>query len=100
MANLNAILGSEDNTQYDLVDDTRANPQAAPPNAENLVQLALSARPDLSALQDRSLAARQFSAAEHDLQRPTISALAVAGGTPVRSDQILSSWYGAAGANF
>ena len=99
MADLNAILGSEADTQYDLVDETPANPQAVPPNTEDLVQLAFRARPDLAALQDRSLAAKQFSSAEHDLMRPTISALAVAGGTPVRADQILSSWYGAAGAN-
>jgi outer membrane protein len=30
---------------------------------------------------------------------PTFSALAAAGATPVRADQIQSSWYGAAGAN-
>ncbi len=99
MASLNAILGSEANEVYDLVDDTPANPQPAPANAEDLVQLAFRQRPDLAALNDRSLAAKQFASAEHDLLRPTISALAVAGGTPVRADQIQSSWYGAAGAN-
>jgi outer membrane protein len=99
MANLNAILGSENNQQYDLVDETPASLQAAPTNGEDLVQLAFRARPDLAALQDRSLAAKQFSSAEHDLVRPTVSALGVAGGTPVRADQIESSWYGAAGAN-
>jgi outer membrane protein len=99
MANLNAILGSETDTQYELVDDTPASPQTAPANIDDLVQLAFRSRPDLAALDDRSLAARQFSAAEHDLIHPTISALAVTGGTPVRADQIASSWYGAAGAN-
>jgi outer membrane protein len=99
MAALNAILGSDADTQYDLVDETPLNPQPAPANMEDMVQLAFRARPDLLALQDRSLAAKQFSSAEHDLVRPTISALAVAGGTPVRADQILSPWYGAAGAN-
>jgi len=99
MANLNAILGSDDDTQYNLVDETPANPQPAPANTQDMVQLAFRARPDLLALQDRSLAARQFSSAEHDLLRPTLSAMAVTGGTPVRADQILSSWYGAAGAN-
>jgi outer membrane protein len=63
------------------------------------VQLAFKARPDLAALNDRFTAARQFASAEHDLLRPTVSAIAAAGGTPVRSDQIQSSWYGAAGAN-
>lgn len=99
LANLNAILGSDANTQYNLVDQSPPNPQPAPANAEDMVQLAFKQRPDLLAQQDRSLAARQFSSAEHDLVRPTISALAVTGGTPVRDDQILTSWYGAAGAN-
>jgi outer membrane protein len=99
MANLNDLLGSENDDQYDLVDDTPSNPEPAAANAEDLVQLALRTRPDLAALQDRSLAEKQFSAAEHDLKRPTISALAAGGGTPVRADQITSSWYGAAGAN-
>jgi len=43
-------------------------------------------------------AARQFSTAERDLWMPTVSALAAVGGTPVRADQIQSSWYGAVGA--
>lgn len=99
MATLNAILGSENNVQYDLVDDIPANPAPAPANAEDLVQVAFRQRPDLLAQGDRWTAAKQFASAEHDLMRPTISALAVGGGAPVRSDQILSPWYGAAGAN-
>ena len=99
MAALNAILGSESDASYDLVDETAANPSGPPVNAEGLVQLAFRARPDLAALNDRFAAARQFASAEHDLVRPTVSALAAAGGTPVRADQIQSSWYGAAGAN-
>jgi outer membrane protein len=99
MASLNAILGSETDEQYELVDETPHEPQLAPTNTDDLVQLAFHSRPDLAALNDRSLAARQFASAEHDLMRPTISALAAAGGTPVRADQIQSSWYGAAGAN-
>jgi outer membrane protein len=99
MAGLNAILGSETDQQFDLVDETPQNPQPAPANAEDLVQLAFRSRPDLAALSDRALAAKQFASAEHDLLRPTVSALAAVGGTPVRADQIQSSWYGAAGAN-
>lgn len=99
LANLNDLLGSEKDTDYQLVDETTDNPQAAPTDAETEVQLAFRDRPDLAALNERYLAARQFASAEHDLLRPTISALATAGGTPVRDDQIQSSWYGAAGAN-
>lgn len=99
MANLNAVLGSEQNLQYTLVDETSANPQPPPQDAEALLQAAFAARPDLASLNDSFTAARQFSTAERDLWMPTISALATAGGTPVRADQIQSSWYGAAGAN-
>lgn len=99
MAGLNAILGSEDNTEYDLVDDTPQNPEPAPANAEDLVQLAFRSRPDLATLNDQYTAVRQFASAEHDLLRPTVSALAATGATPVRDDLIQSSWYGAAGAN-
>jgi outer membrane protein len=99
MAALNALLGSESVEDYELVDDTPQNPAPAPDNAENMVQAAFRSRPDLSALNDRWLAAKQFASAEHDLKRPVISALGVVGGTPVRDDAIQTSWYGAAGAN-
>jgi outer membrane protein len=99
MANLNAILGSESDVQYDLVDETSDTPAAPSADTESLVQLAFKARPDLAALNDLFVAAKHFASAEHDLLRPTVSALAAAGGTPVRADQIQSSWYGAAGAN-
>jgi outer membrane protein len=99
MTSLNALLGSESDQQYSLVDQSPAIPPPAPENADTLVQTAFNARPDLAALKDLYTAARQFSAAEHDLSRPTISALGVLGGTPVRAGQITSSWYGAVGAN-
>ncbi len=81
------------------MDDTPDTPEPAPAKSDDLVQLAFRARPDLAALNDQYMAARQFASAEHDLLRPTVSALAEAGGTPVRDDLIQSSWYGAAGAN-
>jgi len=99
MASLNAVLGSEQNRQYTLVDETTDNPEPPPQDAEALLQTAFKDRPDLAALNDNYTAARQFSAAERDLWMPSVSALAAAGGTPVRADQIQSSWYGAAGAN-
>jgi outer membrane protein len=96
MASLNTVLGSEQDEQYTLVDETTASPDPAPEDAEALLQTAFTARPDLAALNYNYTAARQFSTAERDLWMPTVSAL---GGTPVRADQIQSSWYGAAGAN-
>ncbi|HEV2486508.1 MAG TPA: TolC family protein [Terracidiphilus sp.] len=99
MASLNNVLGSERNEQYMLVDETTANPEPAPQDADALLQSAFGARPDLAALNDNYIAARQFRSAEKDLWMPTVSALAAVGGTPVRADQIQSNWFGAAGAN-
>jgi len=99
MASLNTVLGSEQDQQYTLVDEAAKDPEPAPQDAEALLQTAFTARPDLAALNDNFTAARQFSTAERDLWMPTVSALAAAGATPVRADQIQSSWYGAAGAN-
>jgi outer membrane protein len=99
MASLNAVLGSEANQTYTLADETSTNPEPAPQDAEAMVHAAFGHRPDLAALNDTYKSARQFSRAERDLWMPTVSAIAAAGGTPVRADQITSSWYGAAGAN-
>jgi outer membrane protein len=99
MAALNNVLGSEANQQYTLVDETNANQQAPPQDSEALLQTAFASRPDLAALNDKYTSALKFSAAQRDLWMPTVSALAAAGGTPVRADQIQSSWYGVAGAN-
>jgi outer membrane protein len=99
MANLNALLGSEQDEQYNLVDQTSSEAQPAPDNVESLVQMAFNSRPDLAAFKENSVAAHQFSRAEHALSRPTVSALGTTGGTPIRADQITSSWYGAVGAN-
>lgn len=99
MASLNNVLGSEQNVYYALVDETPANPQPAPQDAETLLKTAFAARPDLASMNDTFTAAQQYSRAERDLWMPKVSAIAAVGGTPVRADQIQSNWYGAAGAN-
>jgi outer membrane protein len=99
MAALNNVLGSEQDQPYSLVDETNGSPPPAPEDPEALVNAAFTARPDLAALNDKFIAARQFSTAQRDLWMPTVSAIGAIGGTPVRADQILSSWYGTAGAN-
>lgn len=99
MAALNALLGSESDAQFTLSDEAAPALPPPPQDAEALVQTAFRQRPDLAALNQQTNAAQAFSSAERDLNRPTVSALAAAGGAPVRSDQIASSWYGAAGVN-
>jgi outer membrane protein len=98
-AYLNTILGFEMQQSYLLVDETSAPVSAPPANVEALLAKAFQFRPDLASLENQFQSAERFRRAEHDLYRPTISALAVVGGAPVRSDQFLSSWYGAAGVN-
>jgi len=96
---LNEVLGFEKPTTYLLVDESGNAFSAPPANEEDLVSEALRSRPDLAALDDQWQAQQHLARAEHELNRPTISALAAVGGTPVRADQITSSWYGAAGVN-
>ncbi len=99
MAELNNVMGSEQDRQYTLVDETNGNPPPAPTDPEAMVQQALQQRPDLASLNDRYLSARQYATAERDQWFPTISALAAGGGAPVRDDLIESSWYAGAGVN-
>lgn len=99
MTDLNALLGNEQPADFTVIDDTPEAPAPSPTDAESLVAQAFQARPDLAALNDRYGAAQKFAAAEHDLVRPTISALGSVGTTPARSDQINGSWYGAIGVN-
>ena len=98
-AALNEIFGFEKQTSYLLVDESGKALSTPPTDQETLVQDALRSRPDLVALDDQFQAEKRFARAEHELNRPTISALAAIGGTPIRPDQITTSWYGAAGVN-
>jgi len=63
-----------------------------------LIQQALQQRPEILALQDQVQAAQKFGSAEHDLWRPTVTALGVVGEAPVRDNHI-PNWYGAVGVN-
>jgi len=96
---LNQILGFERQTNYLLEDESGQTLKEPISNQEDLVQLAFRSRPDLAALDDQFEAERRFARAEHDLNRPSISALGAVGSTPARADLITSSWYGAVGVN-
>lgn len=99
MAAFNDVLGFEQEKQYILVDQTSNNPQPPPADADALLTTAYQQRPDLAALNDNYLSARQYTTAQRDLWMPTISALGAFGGAPIRADRIQTSWYAAAGAN-
>jgi len=97
-ANLNSLLGFDRQQAYTLVDESGAAISAPAGNEDDLLQQALRSRPDLVALDDEREAAERLRRAEHDLSRPTVSALGVTGQAPVRVPQI-DPWWGAVGVN-
>lgn len=98
LAALSAILGYPDEQDFQLIQPNEPITPPAP-DAETLILEALRQRPEVSALQFQVESAEKNSAAEHDLQRPTVSALGVAGTIPVRDQAITPNWYGAIGVN-
>jgi outer membrane protein len=97
LATLSAILGYPDQQAFDLVESTSA-PEQPDTDVNPLIMQALRQRPEVLALQDQVTSAEKFGHAEHDLWRPTISAVGTAGEVPVRNPS-LPNWYGAVGVN-
>jgi outer membrane protein len=97
LAALSALLGYPDEQTFDVLepgtDITPPSPDVLP-----LITQALQQRPEVASLQFQVESAQKNSNAEHDLWRPTVSALGVAGIAPVRDPQI-HNWYGAVGVN-
>ncbi len=97
LSTLSAVLGYPDRQYFVPVEPSVP---VAPPaqDAAPLIQQALDLRPEVRSLRNEVVAAERFGRAEHDLWRPTVSAMGVVGGAPVR-DPNITSWYGAAGVN-
>lgn len=97
LAQLSAVLGYSDLQSFQLAEAPLvAQPLEADPAP--LIQQALRDRPEANALRLDVQSAEKFGHAEHDLWRPTVSALGVVGEAPVRDDRI-PNWYGAVGVN-
>jgi len=97
LATLSAILGFSDQQQFELVESS-SPPEPPDADVNSLIMEALRQRPEILALQDQETSAEKFGHAEHDLWRPTVSALGTVGVAPVRNDA-LPNWYGAVGVN-
>lgn len=95
-ADLTAALGSRDPQVYELVEP--AAPATLSADAAPLIQASLQARPDAQSARAEYNSAIRFTAAEADLRKPTVSALASAGVVPEHADQIHDR-YLAAGVN-
>jgi outer membrane protein len=106
LATLAAILGFETQLDFEL-SEADIQPAAPPTDVDGLIRTAFQQRPDLRAFTYEQQAAEKFRLAQRDQLFPTISALGVAGGSPVRPDcfggcfpnYFVSSWYGAIGVN-
>jgi outer membrane protein len=97
LANLSAILGYQDEQNFQLVEPT--DPLAPPTlDVQPLILQALQQRPEAAALQYQVESAEKTGKAEHDLWRPTVSTVGVVGIAPVR-DPAIPNWYGAVGVN-
>jgi outer membrane protein len=81
---------------YSLADEPM--PAALPATIEPLLQDALNNRPELKQLRLDQNSAETFVHAEHDLRKPTISALAAVGIVPA-GESAVPDRYGAAGVN-
>jgi outer membrane protein len=99
IANLNEVLGTVSDQQYQLVDDP-SPPLPVAPSADAVIALALQQRPDLVALKLNHNADARYSRAQHEQVLPTISGLGTVGITPVGSSTYFTpDWYGAVGVN-
>ncbi|MGD1021391.1 MAG: TolC family protein [Candidatus Sulfotelmatobacter sp.] len=106
LAALTAVLGFDKQVNYELSDEETELPPP-PPDVDVLISTAIQERPDLQSLTFNQQAAEKFRRAQRDQLLPTISALGIAGATPVRPDcfggcfpnYFVSSWYGAIGVN-
>jgi outer membrane protein len=97
LATLSAILGYPDQQNFDLLEGKR-EPEEPEADVTPLIMAALRQRPEILSLEDQVEAARKFGQAEHDLWRPTVSALGTVGVAPARNEN-LPNWYGAVGVN-
>ncbi|HEY3457274.1 MAG TPA: TolC family protein [Bryobacteraceae bacterium] len=100
-AALGQALGSQQSIRYRLSDQPM--PPAPPPDAEPLVAQALQNRPELASLRLQREADQKFAYAERDLNRPTVSLVAVGGALPyIRSGNLnanIPAGYEAAAVN-
>jgi outer membrane protein len=99
IASLTEVLGSDQQVQYQLIDDSTPL-IGPPPSVDSLVALAIQQRPDLQSLALKHESEQKFTRAQADQLLPSLNAMGMVGKTPIGSSQYFSSnWYGAVGAN-
>src|SRR5438093_10070931 len=81
LADLTRALGSDQQMNYQLMDEPLA--QGPPDRPDALVMEALNNRPEIASFRAASQAAMRFAQAEKDLARPSVTVLGAAGFLPV-----------------
>jgi outer membrane protein len=94
LATLSTALGYREFHPFQLVEAVAANPAAT--NVADLVQTALSQRPELLSLRNQRDAAHRFALAQRDARWPLLEAVGVAGDAPTH-DSHLPDDYAAGG---
>ena len=95
-AQLSEALGFSDQRSFQLAEEPL--PPAPPPDINQLLQEAMTDRPELISQRFTVTSARSYATAERDLWFPTLSAAGAAGVTPEGANQ-LAPRYAAAGFN-
>ena len=95
LASLSTSLGFREFRRFILVE--QSSPADADTNdVSTLIKLALEDRPEILALMDERDAAGRFARAQRDARLPAVSAVGVAGASPVHDDRLPDN-YAAAG---
>ena len=92
MATLSTALGFREFHEFQLVEQGSPTNTAATNDVSDLVQTALSRRPELLSLRDQRDAAFRFAKAQRDARFPTVQALGVAGDAPTHDAHLPDSY--------
>ena len=96
-AALSTALGFPDSQHFILTEEPLI--LDLPKDADSLIQLALTQRPDLIALRNDASAAQRLAEAQKSAEYPRFTAMAAGGVNPVADDKQLNHNYYAAGVN-
>jgi outer membrane protein len=87
MASLSTALGENELHEFQLVEQQLPLNQVTN-NISDLIETALSARPELLSLRDEQNAAERFAKSERDARLPTVSAFGAAGASPTHDSHL------------
>ena len=91
MASLSTALGYHEFHQFQLVEQSLPV-STATNDVSEFIESALSRRPELLSLRDQRDAALRFARSERDARLPTISAVGVAGDSPIHDDRLADNY--------